>query len=89
MARCHRIGQTKEVKVYRLVSRDTYEQQLFETASRKYGLDEAILGFAPSGGVWEGGGAGREGLQDDEVQGRLVEQLMWVGGMEGGREKSS
>lgn len=31
--------------VYRLVSQNTYEQQLFETASRKYGLDEAILGF--------------------------------------------
>ena len=44
MARCHRIGQTKEVKVYRFVTKDTYEQSLFETASRKYGLDEAILG---------------------------------------------
>lgn len=35
--------------VYRLVSKDTYEQQLFECASRKYGLDEAILGFAGAG----------------------------------------
>ena len=26
MARCHRIGQTKEVKVYRLVTKATYEQ---------------------------------------------------------------
>jgi hypothetical protein len=33
------------VTVYRLVSKATYEQQLFECASRKYGLDEAILGF--------------------------------------------
>jgi hypothetical protein len=49
MARCHRIGQVNEVTVYRLVSRDTYEAQLFQTASRKYGLDEAILGFAGSG----------------------------------------
>lgn len=49
MARCHRIGQEKEVTVYRLVSKNTYEQQLFETASRKYGLDEAILGFAGAG----------------------------------------
>ena len=37
MARCHRIGQEKEVTVYRLVSKDTYEEQLFNTASRKYG----------------------------------------------------
>jgi chromodomain-helicase-DNA-binding protein 7 len=49
MARCHRIGQEKEVTVYRLVSRNTYEQQLFECSSRKMGLDEAILGFAGSG----------------------------------------
>jgi len=26
MARCHRIGQTKTVKVFRLVTRNTYEQ---------------------------------------------------------------
>jgi hypothetical protein len=37
--------QDREVTVYRLVSKATYEQQLFECASRKYGLDEAILGF--------------------------------------------
>ena len=44
MARCHRIGQTEEVRVYRLVTKDTYEQKLFETSSCKYGLDEAVLG---------------------------------------------
>ncbi|BBM99082.1 protein Mpsnf1.8 [Marchantia polymorpha subsp. ruderalis] len=44
MARCHRIGQTKDVRIYRLITRNTYEQQLFECSSRKYGLDEAILG---------------------------------------------
>lgn len=44
MARCHRIGQDKDVTVYRLIANDTYEQSVFETASRKYGLDEAILG---------------------------------------------
>lgn len=44
MARCHRIGQTEEVRVYRLVTRDTYEQKLFDTSSCKYGLDEAVLG---------------------------------------------
>ena len=49
MARCHRIGQEKEVTVYRLISKDTYEEQLFGTASRKYGLDEAVLGGTGSG----------------------------------------
>ncbi|KAF4696411.1 choline dehydrogenase 7, partial [Perkinsus olseni] len=37
-ARCHRIGQTKTVKVYRLITRDSYEQHMFDTASRKLGL---------------------------------------------------
>ena len=49
MARCHRIGQTKEVKVYRLVTKATYEQSLFETSSKKYGLDEAVLGGGEGG----------------------------------------
>lgn len=39
MARCHRIGQKKEVTVYRLISRDTYEMALFNTASMKYGKE--------------------------------------------------
>lgn len=46
MARCHRIGQKKEVMVYRLICQDTYEKHVFECASRKYGLDEAILNFS-------------------------------------------
>jgi hypothetical protein len=37
MARCHRIGQVKDVKVYRLITKDTYEETLFSCASRKYG----------------------------------------------------
>lgn len=42
-ARCHRIGQTKPVKIYRLVCKNSYEQQMFQSASRKLGLDRAIL----------------------------------------------
>jgi hypothetical protein len=42
-ARCHRIGQTKEVKVYRLITGKTYEQKMFERASMKLGLDQAVL----------------------------------------------
>lgn len=42
-ARCHRIGQTKEVKMYRLITKNTYERIMFGTASRKLGLDKAIL----------------------------------------------
>ena len=63
MARCHRIGQTKEVKVYRLVTKATYEQSLFETSSKKYGLDEAVLGAAAKR-LWRGQGEG--GRQEDQ-----------------------
>ena len=61
MARCHRIGQTKEVKVYRLVTKATYEQSLFETSSKKYGLDEAVLG---GGDGLAGGGGGGKAKED-------------------------
>ena len=44
MARCHRIGQKKNVMVYRLVTRQTYESSLFERAARKLGLEQAVLG---------------------------------------------
>lgn len=42
-ARCHRIGQTKKVKVYRLLSRKSYEMQMFHMSSLKMGLDQAVL----------------------------------------------
>jgi len=42
-ARCHRIGQTKSVKVYRLLTRKTYEMQMFHMSSLKMGLDQAVL----------------------------------------------
>lgn len=42
-ARCHRIGQNKMVKVYRLVTRNSYEREMFDRASIKLGLDKAVL----------------------------------------------
>jgi chromodomain-helicase-DNA-binding protein 7 len=42
-ARCHRIGQKATVKVCRLITRGTYEQKMFERASRKLGLDHVVL----------------------------------------------
>lgn len=42
-ARCHRIGQDKVVKVYRLLMKGTYEEHMFEAASKKLGLGQAIL----------------------------------------------
>uniref|UniRef100_A0A4W4F105 DNA helicase n=1 Tax=Electrophorus electricus TaxID=8005 RepID=A0A4W4F105_ELEEL len=42
-ARCHRIGQNKAVKIYRLITRNSYEREMFDKASLKLGLDKAVL----------------------------------------------
>ncbi|KEH40787.1 putative DNA helicase chromatin remodeling SNF2 family [Medicago truncatula] len=41
--RCHRIGQTKPVTVYRLVTKGTVDENVYEIAKRKLGLDAAVL----------------------------------------------
>eukprot|EP00754_Rhynchopus_humris_P038431 Rhum_TRINITY_DN21050_c0_g1::Rhum_TRINITY_DN21050_c0_g1_i1::g.172976::m.172976/K14437/CHD7; chromodomain-helicase-DNA-binding protein 7 len=49
-ARCHRIGQEKEVKVFRLVSTDTIEERMLEVASQKLALATALLSSAEDNG---------------------------------------
>jgi superfamily II DNA/RNA helicase len=44
MARCHRIGQSKTVTIYRLITRRSFESEMFERASKKLGLEQALLG---------------------------------------------
>jgi len=61
-ARCHRIGQTKNVKVYRLLTAKTYEMQMFHMSSLKMGLDQAVLsGF-------EAVGSSENALSKDEIE---------------------
>ena len=43
IARAHRIGQTEEVRVFRMVSKRTYEAEMFGRSSKKLGLDQAIF----------------------------------------------
>jgi chromodomain-helicase-DNA-binding protein 1 len=43
MARCHRIGQTKQVNVYRFVSKMTLEEKVFEHAKRKRVLGHCVI----------------------------------------------
>ena len=50
-ARCHRIGQTQMVKIYRFITRNTYEKTMFDKASLKLGLDQAVLTKMKSGGT--------------------------------------
>ncbi len=42
-ARAHRIGQTRSVTVYRLLTKKTYEMVMFRAASIKLGLDYAVM----------------------------------------------
>lgn len=42
-ARCHRIGQKKNVQVYRFLTTKTIEMKYFEFGSRKLGLDKVVL----------------------------------------------
>lgn len=48
VARCHRIGQTQSVNIYRLVTKKTYEAQMFDIASKKLGMHHAVF---ETGGV--------------------------------------
>ncbi|KAL3132188.1 hypothetical protein ABBQ32_008788 [Trebouxia sp. C0010 RCD-2024] len=41
--RCHRLGQTKPVQVYRLVTKDTVDEGIHQLAQRKLKLDAAVL----------------------------------------------
>ena len=38
------IGQTKDVRIYRLVTSRSFEQEMFDRASKKLGLEQAVLG---------------------------------------------
>jgi chromodomain-helicase-DNA-binding protein 7 len=42
-ARAHRIGQKQAVNVYRLITANSYEAEMFQHSSRKLGLDKAVF----------------------------------------------
>ena len=43
IARAHRIGQKFEISVYRFITAKTYEQQMFDRASKKLGMEQALF----------------------------------------------
>lgn len=57
MARAHRIGQTRPVRIFRLVSRGTIEETILERAKQKMVLDHLVIQSGQRGAV------GREELQ--------------------------
>jgi chromodomain-helicase-DNA-binding protein 7 len=42
-SRCYRFGQTKDLKVYRLITRDTSEGKMFQYVSKKLGIDFTVF----------------------------------------------
>src|SRR5271169_2923910 len=49
MARCHRIGQTKPVTIYRLVSQDSVEEQALTRLAKKLYLSVKVTAAATKG----------------------------------------
>ncbi|MED6112642.1 Pharynx and intestine in excess protein 1 [Stylosanthes scabra] len=41
--RCHRIGQTREVHIYRLISESTIEENILQKANQKRALDDLVI----------------------------------------------
>ena len=76
IARAHRIGQKYSVQVYRLITSDTYEQQMFQRASKKLGMEQAIFakGAFNHEKVSSGGNIGQ--LKNDQKE---VEDLLKYG----------
>ncbi|GAB6030490.1 hypothetical protein CHUAL_007354 [Chamberlinius hualienensis] len=70
-ARCHRIGQMKAVKCYRLICRSTYEREMFDKASLKLGLDKAVLQSMNSGT--------KDGVQPQQLSKKEIEDLLRKG----------
>ncbi|KAL2003038.1 hypothetical protein VTN02DRAFT_5194 [Thermoascus thermophilus] len=46
--RAHRVGQTREVEVIRLVTKDTIEEQIYALGQTKLALDQAVAGDDPA-----------------------------------------
>lgn len=70
-ARCHRIGQEKKVKIYRLITKNTYEQEMFEKASKKLGLDHAVLTQFDTSGTEAGEGVSKVKPKGSEIDALL------------------
>ncbi|KAG0167130.1 Chromodomain helicase DNA binding protein [Apophysomyces sp. BC1034] len=66
-ARCHRIGQTKPVQIYRLICANTYEKDMFDRAGMKLGLDKAVMSRAGAKDS-EDNGSGKSELSKKEIE---------------------
>ena len=68
MARAHRIGQKNTVNIYRLIAKDTIEEQIFERAKSKMVLEHAIIGnIDASGSLKKKDSVGKMGVSKEEL----------------------
>ena len=76
--RCHRIGQTKAVTVYKLVTSNTVDEDIFEMGERKRQLSAAVLEDIESGSGDKRGKAkqsNKPGHDDDLDMGSIARIL--------------
>ncbi|CCE62013.1 hypothetical protein TPHA_0B03430 [Tetrapisispora phaffii CBS 4417] len=76
MARAHRIGQKNHVMVYRLVSKDTVEEEILERARKKMILEYAIISL----GVTDGTNLSSKSKSKDPTSSDLAEILKFGAG---------
>lgn len=69
--RAHRVGQTKKVEVYRLVTKDTIEEQIHALGETKLALDDRV-----AGAVTEEGYDKRAGVAAEKQGAKIVEEMM-------------
>ncbi|KAL5112588.1 hypothetical protein TcWFU_007784 [Taenia crassiceps] len=69
-ARAHRIGQTKQVSVYRLVVKDSVEEKIIESATRKMLLDHLVIQRMDSAGS-RGGNA-----RKSDAKGQILTEIL-------------
>jgi len=77
MARSHRIGQTRPVRVYRLLTAKTYEMHMFHSASMKLGLDRAVLAHQRQQDGDDGDGSSKK--TDKQVHAKEIDELLKKG----------
>lgn len=79
MARAHRIGQTRAVNVYRLLTAKTYEMHMFHAASMKLGLDRAVLAHQRQQETDDSQDTKSKSKSEREVQAKEIDKLLKKG----------
>lgn len=69
--RAHRVGQTKEVEVVRLVTKNTIEEQIHALGETKLALDDRVAGV-----VADEGDSKKAGIAAEKQGAKIVEEMM-------------